>query len=77
MKLLGRQSINNKENATFELVKNAHDGDASHCIVYYEDIEKDNPRIRIVDDGIGMTNDDSQEKFMEIGTPSRTRQART
>lgn len=54
MELLGEQLIKNHTLALFELVKNAYDADASSVNLTLHDIETDNGKITIDDNGSGM-----------------------
>mgnify|MGYP004526984539 CR=1 FL=1 len=74
-RLLGRELITDRVTAIFELVKNCYDANANEVSVDFIDI---NPRsisskIIIKDDGIGMTLEDIQNKWMVIGTSSKRR----
>lgn len=63
--LIGRESVPTPYGALIELVKNAHDADATKCIVY---IDNNNDTIFIGDNGIGMSAETILEKWMIIGT---------
>ncbi len=69
--LLGRQAILNEVMAIFELCKNGYDADAPKIEVFFEDIEKANGKIRIVDTGHGMNLEDITNKFMMVATSSK------
>jgi len=75
--LLGRQAILNETMAIFELCKNGYDAEATKVDVFFEDVSGPNGRIRIVDNGDGMTEEDIRKKFMVIATSSRTREKKT
>jgi hypothetical protein len=55
LQLLGDELIGSSRLAVFELVKNAYDADASSVAVKIIDIHSKNPKIRIKDDGSGMS----------------------
>lgn len=68
MDMLGRQQIAGIQNAMSELFKNAYDAYARNvCIDYFEDDEL----VVIRDDGIGMTPDDFESKWLVVGTESK------
>jgi len=57
-KLIGMENFANAEGAIVELVKNAYDADADACVVVVDIREsKQDSRIFIIDNGIGMTRD--------------------
>lgn len=72
--MLGRQQIAGIQNALSELFKNAHDAYARHAIVdYFEDTSPDqNSVIVIRDDGVGMTREDFEQKWLVLGTDSKS-----
>jgi signal transduction histidine kinase len=71
--MLGRQQIATVQNAISELFKNAHDAYATEVrLDYFED---SGPRsqgvICVRDNGIGMTHDDFENKWLVLGTESK------
>ena len=66
--MLGRQQIANVSTAISELFKNAHDAYAEHAEVDY--FRSDNLLV-IRDDGIGMTKDDFENRWLVLGTESK------
>ncbi len=77
-KLIGFENFSNGDWAVIELVKNAYDADAKNCLIvfdirYLEDtsIDKDQSKIFIIDDGIGMTEKVIVEQWMTIGTNNK------
>lgn len=70
LKLLGDQLIGHDRLAVFELVKNSYDADAERVDVTL-DLECDEPYISIKDDGCGMSMDDIESKWLEVGTDSK------
>ncbi|WP_334666774.1 ATP-binding protein, partial [Streptomyces cyaneofuscatus] len=53
--------------ALAELISNAYDADASSVTVEFQE-QNGNPKaITVIDDGIGMSSDDIQKKFLVIG----------
>ncbi len=76
--MLGRQQIATIQNALSELFKNAHDAYASHVRVdFFEDAGPGSKGIVVVrDDGVGMTLDDFENKWLVLGTESKFGSAR-
>lgn len=72
--MLGRQQIAGIQNALTELFKNAHDAYASHVSVdYFEDTGTNNESFLVIrDNGIGMTLKDFEEKWLVLGTESKS-----
>ncbi|MGJ0579529.1 ATP-binding protein [Xenorhabdus bovienii] len=68
--LLGRQQIAGIPTAINELLKNAHDAYADHVDIDYFRM-KDLFILR--DDGIGMTKDDFENRWLTLGTESKVR----
>jgi len=66
--MLGRQQIANVSTAISELFKNAHDAYADHAEVDY--FRSDNLLV-IRDDGIGMTKEDFENRWLVLGTESK------
>jgi signal transduction histidine kinase len=66
--MLGRQQIADVSAAISELFKNAHDAYADHVEVDY--FRSDNLLV-IRDDGIGMTKDDFENRWLVLGTESK------
>ena len=71
--LLGRQSMLNEAMPVFELAKNGYDADASKADIHFENLLSGSQRIRIIDNGHGMTKEDIENKFMMVATSSRNR----
>ena len=71
--MLGRQQIATIQNALSELFKNAHDAYAEHVRVdYFEDAgPSDKGFIIVRDDGVGMTRQDFEDKWLVLGTESK------
>lgn len=51
-----------------EAISNSWDADANNVWI---EIDKENNTMKIVDDGIGMSDGDFQEKFLKIGYSKR------
>lgn len=65
---LGRQLYRNFITILGEAISNAWDADAANVWI---DIDRDASTMTIVDDGLGMTRDDLQERFLKIGYTKR------
>lgn len=65
---LGRQLYRNFITVLGEAISNAWDADATEVRI---NIERDQNRMRIQDDGRGMNHDDIQNKFLKIGYSKR------
>ncbi len=76
-KLLGRESVSNAIVAISELVKNAYDADARKVEIIFENIKGADARIRIRDNGVGMTYNDLKTKWMVVGTDTKERVTRS
>lgn len=72
--MLGRQQIAGIQNALSELFKNAHDAYAHNASVdYFESAGAKNEGYLVIrDDGVGMTREDFEEKWLILGTESKT-----
>lgn len=64
--IIGRELINDKFIAIFELVKNSYDADAHNVRVEFIDIYGESPKIIITDDGKGMTKDEVINKWLFV-----------
>lgn len=75
-RLIGRDLITDRVTALFELVKNCYDANAQSVKVVFENVSigKENPIIRIEDDGYGMSFEDVRDKWMVVGTSSKRSQ---
>lgn len=62
--IIGRDLINDDLIAIFELVKNSYDAHATRVNIYFENLYTDNPSIKIVDNGKGMSFNDLQNKWL-------------
>lgn len=71
IELLGRKQIRDSVTALAELMKNAYDADAPWLRVEF-DVGNETEHIIIADGGIGMTSSDVQEKWLVLGTNSKT-----
>jgi signal transduction histidine kinase len=66
--MLGRQQIAGNQNAINEIFKNAHDAYAKQVRI---DFFEDEGTLIIRDDGVGMTREDFEEKWLVLGTDSK------
>lgn len=67
---LGVKMYSNLPNALAELIANAYDADAKTVLInLYEDEE--GKRIQVIDDGVGMSFEDLNSKFLRIGRKRR------
>jgi signal transduction histidine kinase len=71
--MLGRQQIATVQNAISELFKNAHDAYAKHVRAdFFEGAGPGSGDLLLVrDDGVGMTRDDFENKWLVLGTESK------
>lgn len=60
--MLGRQNFSNKVSAILELVKNSYDAFAKKLVIKISD-----NTIELIDDGIGMNEDDIRNRWMHVG----------
>lgn len=72
-RLLGRESVSNAIVALSELVKNSYDADATKVEIIFENITSENAKIRVRDNGVGMTYNDFKDRWMVVGTDSKER----
>jgi signal transduction histidine kinase len=70
LKLLGDELIGDDRLAVFELIKNSYDADATKVTVTL-DLNAEEPRIIVEDDGSGMSYETISDVWMEVGTPSK------
>ena len=64
--IIGRELINDKYIAIFELVKNSYDAGAHKVAIVFENIRSQNATITIKDDGSGMSKDDIINKWLFV-----------
>lgn len=74
LQLLGDQLIGSARLAVFELVKNAYDADANLVTVSFHDIETENRRIVVRDDGTGMSMQTIRDVWLVPGDDHREKQ---
>lgn len=64
--VIGRELINDKYIALFELVKNSYDAESRIVSISFDDIYGDNSRITITDNGNGMSKKDIIDKWLFV-----------
>lgn len=64
--IIGSELITNDFIAVFELVKNAFDAHATKVELKFLDLDGDNPRLIISDNGKGMDQDDLENKWLFV-----------
>jgi len=74
LKLLGDQLIGHDRLAVFELVKNSYDADASEVDVELN-LSAESPFILVRDNGCGMSEDDIDRGWLEIGSDYKRNEA--
>ena len=63
-KIIGRELINDRFIAVFELVKNAYDAGAKLVTIDFQNFKSSEPKIIISDDGCGMSLNDIKTKWL-------------
>jgi len=76
-KLLGRDSVADPIIALLELIKNSYDADATQVIITFENMRQENSKIIIADNGLGMTEEDIEKKWMRAATNNKERETIT
>ena len=64
--IIGRELINDKNIAIFELVKNAYDAGAKRARIQFKDLGSPSASIIISDDGCGMSKEDIIQKWLFV-----------
>lgn len=64
--IIGRDLINDRFIAVFELVKNSYDAGANNVVIKFENLYTDKAKIIISDDGCGMSLEDIEEKWLFV-----------
>lgn len=77
LRRLGEELNPSLEHGVVELVKNAHDADASECTVSLESVSEPGGTIRVVDNGDGMTADEIAAHFLLLGRSGKSNRTRT
>lgn len=73
IELLGRKQIRDSVTALAELMKNSYDADSDWVRAYFN---SDRDNIILIDNGIGMSQVDIEEKWLVLGTPSKNTKKR-
>jgi len=68
---LGFELVGKQETALSELIKNAHDADATEVIIEFKNYTKSGGKLIIEDDGHGMTADQIRNNWMRISTDDK------
>lgn len=76
LNLLGDELIGSDSLAIFELVKNSYDADAEEVSISFVDLNTQNQRIIIEDDGCGMTSEIINKVWLTIGTNYKKKEAK-
>ncbi len=74
LKSLGKDSIKDRFTAILEIIKNSYDADASEVYIEINDTEQ---LITITDNGLGMSTDDLDNKWLVIGASDKVVQNTT
>lgn len=77
--LVGQELITNNNIAIFELIKNSYDAGATRVDIEFHDLEvsdkgwisSENSSIKVIDNGIGMTTQQIDKYWMELGNSSK------
>ena len=64
--IIGKDLINDRYIAVFELVKNSYDAGAKKVDIIFEDLKSPNAKITIFDNGDGMSYDDLVNKWLFV-----------
>ncbi|MBP93060.1 MAG: ATP-binding protein [Flavobacteriaceae bacterium] len=68
---LGKELVGRHETAVAELVKNSYDADAKTVSLSFENCDKPGGKLKISDDGVGMTRDQLIKGFMTISSSDK------
>lgn len=74
--IIGKDLINDKYIAVFELVKNAYDAGAKRVDIIFENINGPNSKLIIIDDGKGMSLSDIRDKWLFIAYSEKKKENR-
>jgi hypothetical protein len=74
---LGEELNPHPDQGILELVKNAYDADARHCLVEFHDADQPGGWIRIEDDGDGMELEDIRSGWLVLGESKKSAGQRT
>ena len=73
--LIGKENIASAEGAIIELVKNSYDADATDCVIFFDNKNKSNQSLFIIDNGHGMDDTIIHDYWMTIGTSNKLHDA--
>lgn len=75
---LGRELVADKITAVAELIKNAYDADASTITLRFTgDTDRPGAMLELIDNGLGMTLADAQERWMRLSTDYKAQTPRS
>lgn len=74
--IIGKDLINDKYIAVFELVKNAYDAGAHRVDIIFENMDSPDAKLIIKDDGKGMTLSDIENKWLFIAYSEKKKENR-
>ena len=74
--IIGKDLINDKYIAVFELVKNAYDAGAKRVDIIFENVNTLNSKLIIKDDGKGMDLPDIRDKWLFIAYSEKKKENR-
>lgn len=77
LRRLGEELNPSLDHGVIELVKNAHDADATRCTVSLENVSSPGGTIRVTDDGDGMTAEEIVGQFLLLGRSAKSRSYRS
>ena len=63
---IGKELITDDNVAIFELVKNSYDAEAKNVKIVFKEIKGKSPKIFIIDNGLGMSKKDLEEKWLFV-----------
>ena len=72
--IIGKELINDKFIAIFELVKNSYDAGAKNVTIKFVNIYGENSHIVILDDGKGMNKEDIVNKWLFVAYSEKRQQ---
>ncbi len=72
LKLIGEELISDEVVAVMELVKNAHDADASSVTLHFRGVTGEGGEIIVEDDGCGLDLETLFKRWMEPASPAKT-----
>ena len=75
--IIGKELINDKFIAVFELIKNSYDAGAKRVDLVFENFGSEFPTMIIKDDGCGMSLEDLTEKWLFVGYSEKKEQNQT